>query len=145
MAALNLVYKVFPLITASGYGALLLYLLCRRDGGALIKSVFIPAFALAAATVIRKALNFQRPYEKLDIKPLIPKNRKGCSFPSRHCVSSFVISVVLLYTNVPAGVASLAVSLLTAASRCLAGVHFLRDVAAGSALGILFGLVIFFI
>jgi membrane-associated phospholipid phosphatase len=92
-------------------------------------------------TVLRKAINAPRPYECLGIPAISPKDTVGKSFPSRHAACVGVIAVTTLY-EVPAwGVALLVIGVLIAASRVLAGVHFLRDVVCGLLLGGIIGYV----
>ncbi len=60
--------------------------------------------------------------------------------PSRHVFSITIIAMCWLYVSVPVGVIMLILVVIMAASRVLAGVHFVRDVAAGFAIGILCGI-----
>lgn len=62
------------------------------------------------------------------------------SFPSGHTITAFAIaiSVGLFYPQLQAPL--LAVALLIASSRVILGMHFLSDVIAGSAIGVLLGL-----
>ena len=62
------------------------------------------------------------------------------SFPSGHTITAFgiAISVGLFYPQLQAPL--LAVALLIALSRIILGMHFLSDVIAGTAIGILLGL-----
>jgi membrane-associated phospholipid phosphatase len=71
----------------------------------------------------------------MGIPALAPKDTQGKSFPSRHAACAAVIGVTALYTLRAFGVFLCAVALLTAASRVLSGVHYLRDVVCGLALG----------
>ena len=82
-------------------------------------------------TVVRTRINRLRPYESWPIRPLIPRNKKGESMPSRHVFSSTVIAMVYLYVHPLLGILFLLVSLLSALVRVLGGVHYLTDVIAG--------------
>src|SRR6202789_1917408 len=61
------------------------------------------------------------------------------SFPSGHSITSFAIalSIGMFYPDLQ--VVLLVVALLIASSRIILGMHFLSDVLAGSAIGILLG------
>ena len=79
----RLVYIVYPI--------LLIVLLILRDGR-FIKTLLVPLVTFAAVTIFRKLCNAKRPYEVWDVKPLIPKETKGNSFPSRHVFSIYIIT-----------------------------------------------------
>jgi len=61
------------------------------------------------------------------------------SFPSGHSITSFAIalSIGMFYPDLQ--IVLLVVALLIASSRIILGMHFLSDVLAGSAIGILLG------
>ena len=90
-------------------------------------------------SVFRNLYNAKRPYELLEIQPLIHKDKKGKSFPSRHVFSVFVIAMTFLWLCPPAGVVFLVVGVLLALCRVIGGVHFPRDVIAGALAGIAAG------
>ena len=104
------------------------------------KLILTPFTSFILVSVIRKCIDAKRPYEKYDIKPLFIKATKGESMPSRHVFSITIIAMCWLYVSVPVGVIMLILVVIMAASRVLAGVHFVRDVAAGFAIGILCGI-----
>ena len=95
----------------------------------------VPATALVFVTLLRAAINRKRPYEALAIDPLIKKNKKGHSFPSRHIFCAFAISVAFFYMHPAAGIVSGILSIGLAISRVIAGIHFPSDVIAGAVLG----------
>jgi undecaprenyl-diphosphatase len=66
------------------------------------------------------------------------------SFPSGHSITAFAvaISVGLFYHELQ--ISLLVVALLIAASRIILGMHFLSDVLAGSAIGVVLGLTSFY-
>lgn len=111
----------------------------------LWRCLFVPAVSFLAVSGLRKLVNAQRPYDKLRFRPLLNKNKHGESFPSRHVFSVFVISMAFYYTYVPVGIVLTVVGVLMAAVRVVGGVHFPRDVLAGAAIGILSGVLGFFI
>ena len=127
---LKFIYKILPIFVFIAYPALLVYLIVNHDNR-LLECITVPLGVFVTVTLIRKFINCKRPYEKLNIEPLIRKSTKGKSFPSRHTASAAVIAMTIFYINIPFGTVFLAVALLIGLSRICAGVHFPRDVAAG--------------
>ena len=105
------------------------------------KLILTPFTSFVLVSVIRKCIDAKRPYEKYDIKPLFIKETKGESMPSRHVFSITIIAMSWLYVSIPVGIVLLVLVAVMAASRVLAGVHFVRDVIAGFVVGILCGIV----
>lgn len=110
--------------------------------GLFWRELLVPALSFFAVSMVRAKIVAPRPYETLDIVPLIPKDTHGRSFPSRHVFSAFVIAMGWLACCMPVGVALLVAGGVLAVVRVLGGVHWPRDVAAGAALGIAAGLLI---
>lgn len=102
--------------------------------------VLTPLTSFILVSVIRKCIDAKRPYEKYNIKPLFIKETKGESMPSRHVFSITIIAMCWLYVSVPVGIIMLMLVAIMAASRVLAGVHFVRDVVVGFAVGIICGI-----
>ena len=108
----------------------------------------IPAAGFLLVTLIRKKLNRPRPAQLFHFVPLV-QHEDGCSFPSRHTSSAFLITCALFwlcrYTALPAVFPLIAAvsAVLTALSRVVAGVHFPRDAIAGAAFGIGFSVLCF--
>jgi undecaprenyl-diphosphatase len=111
----------------------------------------IGAAACAAAggiflfRVLKHASRRQRPCE---IEPhcwakILPPDRY--SFPSGHAITAFgvAISIGLFYPDLQGCL--LAAAFLIAGSRIVLGMHFLSDVLAGSAIGVLLGFTTFHI
>ena len=76
---------------------------------------------------------------------LVNKNTTGKSFPSRHTVSAFIIAMAFLYVNTNLGIIMLCLATAIGLTRILSGVHFVRDVVGGAAIGIFIGIIGFFI
>lgn len=110
-------------------------------GSLFWRVLLAPSIGFVLETALRAGINAPRPYEALDIKPLIHKGTKGKSFPSRHAYSVFAIATCWLFYEPILGVALLLAGCVLAWIRVLGGVHFPRDVIAGAALGIAVGLV----
>lgn len=131
---LRAAYKGLPLIVAASYPlCLLLCFLHRRE--LFLRAVIVPALLFLLVTLIRHQFNFPRPYEREKIVPLIPKQKKGHSFPSRHAASAGIIAAVWMAYWYPAGIAMIMITFFIAVSRVLAGVHDVRDVIFGGVVG----------
>lgn len=130
-------YVLFPILIGVLYFTKnILWLRCLLTAG--ISFVFVSVF--------RKIYNKKRPYEKLSIEPLIKKDTKGKSFPSRHVFSVFVIAICWFCYCPVIGVILLVIGVLMAYIRVIGGVHYPIDVLAGAIIGILSGLIgIYFI
>ena len=99
----------------------------------------MPLGSFVILSALRKGINAPRPYEVYETSPLIPKNTKGKSFPSRHVFSIFIIGMTFYYCC-PApelGIVILILGIFLAILRVVSGVHFIKDVVAGALLGIL--------
>lgn len=107
--------------------------------------ILIPGFAFVALSTVRKKINAPRPYEVLDIQPLLIKNTKGKSFPSRHVFSSFMIAMCWLAYNPGCGIALLVAGTGIAFMRVIGGIHWPKDVLAGALVATAFGIPLLFI
>lgn len=137
-------YKGTTILIGIIYATLCGYLCYMRDER-IIRVVLVPAVVYLGVSIFRKIYNAPRPYEVEDISPLIPKDKKGQSFPSRHTVSATIIGMSCLYVNVGLGIFTLLIALLIAFLRVKARVHFVRDVVAGYSIGVIVGIIGFFI
>lgn len=141
-----LTYAVYVL-----YPAMLIWILLtewQRSGLtdaviAFLPYLLVPGISFVLVTAVRDRLDAPRPYEAWDIDPLIRKDTKGHSMPSRHVFSSTVIAMCALRLQVGFGIVMLLISAFLAAVRVLGGVHYPKDVAAGYAAGVLAGLLLF--
>jgi len=132
----RLVYCAYPL---------LLVVLAVRGDERFWRVLFVPAVAFGAVTVLRRLWNQPRPYEKLAIEPLIRREKKGCSCPSRHVASVTIIALASWYIWPPIGAAMSVIALLIAVIRPLAGIHFPRDVVCGMAFSLVVGMLGFWL
>ena len=132
-----------PRLVYISYPLLLLFLIFTKDERA-VKVLLVPFAAFLFTTIIRKVKNEPRPYEKYTIRPLIPREKKGESFPSRHTLSILIIAMVFLYINTALGILFLLLGVILAAVRVAAGIHFPRDVIAAALISLIFGLIGFF-
>lgn len=132
-----------PRLVYISYPLLLLFLIFTKDERA-VKVLLVPFAAFLFTTTIRKVNNEPRPYEKYAIRPLIPREKKGESFPSRHTLSILIIAMAFLYINIALGILFLLLGVLLGIVRVAAGIHFPRDVIAAALISLVFGLIGFF-
>lgn len=132
---LKALYRIMPMITAATYIAVLALLFISHDTR-LIRAACYPCAVFVGASIFRKCCNRPRPYEGPDaIVPLIPKDKEGQSFPSRHALSAAVIASACIYVYVPLGIIIAVISVIIAVTRVLAGVHYPSDVIGGLIIG----------
>jgi membrane-associated phospholipid phosphatase len=105
------------------------------------RALLVPAISFLLLTVVRALINRPRPYEKFEIPPVIKKDTKGNSFPSRHVFSATIIAMTFLLMSPWSwlGVFFLVVSVALAIVRVLSGVHYISDVVAGFFVAVLSG------
>ena len=132
----GLVFMVYPLY--------LVVLYLEKDPK-LMRAVLVPAVSFVLVTVFRKIMNLPRPYEKFQIPPVIEKDTKGKSFPSRHVFSVFIIAVTIFCSHPGPGVLIALIGVGMAVIRVLGGVHEPKDVIVGAVLGLVCGMVGFYI
>lgn len=138
-----LVQKLNRMLTDLGwlmYPVLLAALVLNRDPR-LLRCILVPGVSFVIVTLVRRWINAPRPYEALDIDPIIHKDTKGQSMPSRHVFSIFVIAMTYLWVWPVMGVLLLVLSVVMAGLRVIGGVHFPRDVLVGALCGIVSALV----
>ena len=105
--------------------------------------LLVPASGFILLSVIRKAINWPRPYEIGMLPPLLDREGQGSSMPSRHVFSAAIISIVAWGVNPILSILGLSLALLLAGVRVLAGLHFVRDVVVGFVVALLWGIVSF--
>ncbi|MCD8366026.1 MAG: phosphatase PAP2 family protein [Clostridiales bacterium] len=130
----DIVSKAFYL----AYPVLLLILALLRDER-LLRVILVPLLSFLAVTIFRKIVNAPRPYETWDNPPLISKDTRGNSFPSRHVFCIFIIAMATAYVCMPVAIVMIAAGVFLAAVRVVARVHFVKDVVAGAAIGVILG------
>lgn len=99
-------------------------------------AVMIPGIWFVLLSAFRSWYSAKRPYEVWNIRPLLEKDTKGKSFPSRHVFSAFMIASVCITYMPYVGMAAMVVAGILAWIRVIAGVHFTKDVLAGAVVGI---------
>ena len=120
-------------LTALGYITypLLLVYSFLYEKNRYISFILIPATGFILLTFVRKKINKKRPYEALDIQPIIHKDTKGNSMPSRHVFSLSIIALSWFVVSPMIGSILILCSILIACIRVIGGVHYPSDVIAG--------------
>ncbi|MBQ3417812.1 MAG: phosphatase PAP2 family protein [Ruminococcus sp.] len=144
---LKALHDILPLLMLVFYPMEAIYLLVTEGIGSeiFLRFTLIPLGTFLLITAVRAIINARRPYEKYDYTPVIKKTTKGKSFPSRHTVSAFIIAMAFLYINTSIGVIMLVIAAIIGVTRVLCGVHFIRDVISGAAIGIAVGVLGYFV
>lgn len=106
---------------------------------ATLPYVLIPAVSFVVLSLVRKALNYPRPYEAWPIETIIQKDTNGNSMPSRHVFSATIIAMCVLHVHTYLGLILLLAALVLAVLRVLGGVHYPKDVILGFVVGVLAG------
>ncbi len=120
--------------------AFLLYF-AYAEGGIpdAVKLILVGGIPFVLVSLLRELVDAPRPYEIYDFYTVRPKERAGRSFPSRHVFSAFLVASLAISVSVPLAAAMVALGAALGAARALLGIHFVRDVAVGAALGLIFG------
>ncbi|MBQ8001103.1 MAG: phosphatase PAP2 family protein [Ruminococcus sp.] len=142
---LRFLYKALPLIMVAVVPVMIIVKAFMGIDRDFLRLIFVPLVVLAAVTIMRKIINKSRPYEVYDTEPVINRDGKGESFPSRHTASAFIIAMCAIPVSVPLAVVLLIISVMIGLTRIFAGVHFISDVIMGALISVLTGLVFFVI
>lgn len=132
----GLVFMVYPLY---------IVVLYAEKNPEFLKAILVPGISFVLVTMFRKLINVPRPYEKFDVPPVIEKDTKGKSFPSRHVFSVFIIAVTIFYSHPGPGILIGLIGVGMALIRVYGGVHEPRDVIAGAVIGLVCGIVGFYV
>lgn len=142
---LRIIYTYLPMFVYILYPVLILntFIEMIKGGGAedFVRTLVIPAVTFFSVTILRKIINRPRPYEALNINPLIKKDTKGKSFPSRHSASIFTIAMASFMFSPAVAVTLIILGIIMCLSRVLAGVHYISDVVCGALYSIILGLI----
>ncbi|MDD3164453.1 MAG: phosphatase PAP2 family protein [Oscillospiraceae bacterium] len=112
------------------YIGMCLFLLVTRDAR-LWRVLLVAAIIFWSGTALRAALNRPRPYEVMQIEPLIAREKRGKSFPSRHVFCSAAITMAAWYLTPAFGMVAAALTGLVSVCRVLGGIHWPQDVLFG--------------
>lgn len=124
---------------------MLLVMLAIQKDERMIRVVLVTGTSFILVSIVRHFLNAPRPYTLYDFDSIVKKNKAGESMPSRHVFSTFVIGMAFFYTYPVIGIIIFADGILMCFGRVVAGVHFPKDVIVGAIIGILSGVIGFYI
>lgn len=141
------VHDILPMIMIVFYPLQLLCLFINEgfSSETFLKVLIVPLVVLIAVTLMRYLINAKRPYEVYDYTPAVPKSTKGKSFPSRHTASAFIIAMAFMYLKFELGIIMLVIATVIGITRVVSGAHFVRDVVGGALIGIICGLLGFYL
>ena len=141
------VHDILPMIMIVFYPLQLLCLFMKEgfSSETFLKVLIVPLVVLIAVTLMRYLINAKRPYEVYDYTPAVPKSTKGKSFPSRHTASAFIIAMAFMYLKFELGIIMLVIATVIGITRVVSGAHFVRDVVGGALIGIICGLLGFYL
>lgn len=140
----NLLNKFLTGFVFALYPVFLLLLFMRKNPF-LVRAILVPAVSFVLLSVFRRLINAPRPYEKFGLPPVLEKDTRGKSFPSRHVFSVFIIAMTIFYLHADAGVLLGIIGVVLGLIRVIGGVHEPKDVLAGAVIGILCGVVGFYV
>ena len=124
-------FRLLPLVDAAVYLGTAAFLVITSWPGRW-KFLLIPAVTFLLVSLLRRALNRPRPYDRLGYTPFLPAEPgKGKSFPSRHTASAAAIACAFGFLSPAAGAAAGLLALAIGASRVIGGAHYLGDVLGG--------------
>ena len=138
--AINALDRALVYLVAAAYLVALAYLALTADGR-FWRVLAVPAATFALVTAARIAIDAPRPYELHGIDPIIRKDTRGKSLPSRHLTSAVIIACALAWLNPVVGAVAFVASAIVAFTRIVGGVHFPRDIVAAIAIALACGLV----
>ena len=104
----KIAYAVYPV---------LIFCLAVTGNSDIVRAVAVPGISFVILSVFRYLFNAPRPYEVFGMQPVIKKDTKGKSMPSRHVFSIFVIAVTVFYFCPTAGICLGAAGVIMAAAR----------------------------
>ena len=139
----DIVGKILTVVTAILYFVEIALLVMNREYKLMAGLIIVPALFFVLLSEFRKKINAKRPYELYGFKPLIKKDTRGLSFPSRHVFSIFIIGGSIWVINRFLGIIILIMGLFLAIIRVITGVHFPRDVIAGAIIGFVCSMAMF--
>lgn len=138
----TLANRILTAVIFLSYPLLLLGLFVEKNPF-FVRALIVPAVSFLLLSAVRRAIGAPRPYEKFGIPPVLKKETRGKSFPSRHVFSAFMIAMTL-YVHIPwAGVIVGACGLIIGCLRVAGGVHEPRDVVAGALCAIVCGILFY--
>ena len=147
---LSITYKALTMAVATLYFSGLIIAAFGVFGSTLptlFALLLPPAAAVIVVTLLRMAIPRKRPYEEGGdgITPLVQKEGRSHSFPSRHTAAAFVIGITLCSVSLWLGIPALIFGTVLAYVRFLCGFHYPTDLIGGALIGGSFGVAAFFL
>lgn len=146
-------FRILMIVATRGGDGWLWYalglILVLYGGEQRFAAIGAAASSVAAGIFLFRALKHtSRRKRPCEIEPhcwasILPPDKY--SFPSGHSITAFAVAISLGLFYPYLQPALLVVAFLIAASRIILGMHFLSDVLAGSAIGVLLGVICFHI
>lgn len=130
---IHMANKICTLMMYLAYPILVIYMFWQKDTD-VARVLMVPSNSFIILSVFRYMVNRPRPYERFELPPVIAKDTKGKSFPSRHVFSAMVIAMTYLLASPWSwlGLIFVVVAVLLAIVRVISGVHYPSDVIAGA-------------
>ena len=135
-ASLKIISHASVILCVISYAAMLVYFYINEPVSALLL-ILAGGVPFVLVSIVRRIINAPRPYELYDFYKVMPKAKRGRSFPSRHVFSVFLIAGLAYMVSVWLSVALFVVGVSLATARVFLGIHFIRDVVAGALIGVL--------
>jgi len=102
-----------------------------------VGDLFMTAFfAWVITFALEYLINRKRPFETLDIKPLVQSKVYTPAFPSGHATIAFALATFVFFFDQNFGTLLLGLATIVSISRVSVGVHWTSDVVAGTIVGI---------
>lgn len=143
----KIIYYINEIATKIVYVAFIMLIILNigYKNEELVRVILVTGISFVLVSVVRKKINSKRPYTVYNFESIIKKDKYGESMPSRHVFSAFVIGMAYLYMKPELCMIIFISGIVIAVVRVIGGVHFLNDVIVGAILGILCGVVGFYI
>lgn len=143
----KIIYYINEIATKIVYVAFMMLIILNigYKNEELVRVILVTGISFALVSVARKKINAKRPYTVYAFDPIIKKDKQGETMPSRHVFSAFVIAMAYLYMKPELCLIIFISGTVIAIVRVIGGVHFPKDVIVGAILGVLCGIVGFYI
>ena len=141
-----LVNLLLPYLFMLAYLLLWVYAYDTIEQRDQVTLLFSPVLSLITVTAMQLFCERPRPYEEqgAGVTPMIEKNAKGNSFPSRHIACAVSIAMAFIAHLPLIGAILLVFSVMLAYTRFTVGVHYISDLLIGAGIGLFFGVLPFF-
>ena len=139
--AINVLDRALVVAIAAIYGIAIVVLIATGNAFGALRVIIVPAITFALVSYLRDRYDAPRPYELYDIDPIIVKDTRGKSMPSRHVASAVIIAFALAWIHLDWGVLAFVACAIVVFTRIVGGVHFPKDVISAAALSLACGFI----